>query len=437
MSTKTILVLLQESRPNELPWPDDMDKDTVKLIIDRVSETFEGLNTKLTTSGAYDETIQLIDDKCTYASLMTTLIDQTIQGNTIDLVILGHGSKGSLTLHNSEQINPAKIQQIKVEAAKNNCKHINLRMVYSCTCYGSSLNEEWCDIGAQVSIGPVGNNYMPEPETTDFLLLWAEKGETAEEARSHAYDSSKAFYWLLPDPLTGLPSPAVGWLYESKGWFDSSQLDLVGEKTITKAWKYSGSPWMETSRIGVLKNDGQVFVKEEPLNGQWVLETDNCRQIALARDRIGVLDSDGQVFVKEGPLNGQWVLETDNCRQIALAGDRIGVLDNDGQVFVKEGPLNSQWVRETDNCRQIALAGDRIGVLDNDGQVFVKEGPLNSQWVLETDSCRQIALAGDRIGVLDNDGQVFVKVGPLNGQWVQESSEVQSLALETFTRITV
>jgi hypothetical protein len=242
MSTQRVLILLEESYPDALPWPDefgaDQLKDELKCAIDWICEAFEGLTTQLVTSGAYDQIIPLVDVNCTYENLKTHLINHTIEGDTIDLVILGHGSADNLVLHGTERLNGKNIAEILDEAKLKGCSSVNLRLVYMCNCYGSTLNEAWTAIGAKVAIGPKCNDYMPEPMTSEFLILWAEKGECASDAALHAYNYSKAAYWAIPVPLPLL----VGTLYASNGWFETSRLMVTGNGGVTRGFQYSGRP---------------------------------------------------------------------------------------------------------------------------------------------------------------------------------------------------
>jgi microsomal dipeptidase-like Zn-dependent dipeptidase len=114
---------------------------------------------------------------------------------------------------------------------------------------------------------------------------------------------------------------------------------------------------------------------------------------ALAHDRIGVLKQDGNVYVKVGPLNALWTWESSDVQSLALAGNRIGVLKQDGNVYVKEGPLNAAWTWESADVQSLVLAGDRIGVLKQDGNVYVKEGPLNAAWTWESADVQSLDLS--------------------------------------------
>jgi len=240
---KKVLILFEESNPDSLPWPADLGGDLVKKLIDVVCETFEKINTDITTFNAYDQIIKLVDTDCTFDKLVTNLQDQTQQGNTIDLVILGHGGHydgdetcGFLTMHDGVLLTADQTGSLtdgtpvkSIHSIKEQVGLVSLRMVYMCNCWGSLLNPAWIGIGAQVAIGPYHDDYMPEPMTTDFLVGWAQTGESASNAASNAFNASKAFYQA---------NPVTFCLYTFSGWFDDSNLVVTGNANIDKNWLY-------------------------------------------------------------------------------------------------------------------------------------------------------------------------------------------------------
>ena len=102
-----------------------------------------------------------------------------------------------------------------------------------------------------------------------------------------------------------------------------------------------------------------LSVKEGPLNAAgWVKEHDQVQRFALNGQRIGVLRQDGVLLVKEGPLNAGWVKEHDQVQSFILSGNRIAILRQNGVLSVKEGPLNAGWVEEHDQVQSFTLSGD-------------------------------------------------------------------------------
>jgi len=216
MAKKKVLVILQENT-GKVPLPEDLPKGlkkAVRAVIDRLVETFEDLKTHLQGSGKYDRIINLTDTKCTRAGLTKALLVETIRGNTIDLIVIGHGSRESILLHGGKHLRGGesgnlrkmlddvrtKRKYLQIGGAKaRNLARFNLRMVYSITCFGSTLNDDWRAIGAQVAIGPKKKNYMPEPMLTLFVRKWL-NGKRAANAARKAYEDSIPFYQVVYPP---------------------------------------------------------------------------------------------------------------------------------------------------------------------------------------------------------------------------------------------
>ena len=51
---------------------------------------------------------------------------------------------------------------LKADAAAKGVPNLNLRMVYMCNCYGSTVNDDWLAAGAKASVGSHMNDMMPE-----------------------------------------------------------------------------------------------------------------------------------------------------------------------------------------------------------------------------------------------------------------------------------
>jgi hypothetical protein len=70
-----------------------------------------------------------------------------------------------------------------------------------------------------------------------------------------------------------------------------------------------------------------------------------------------VLAANGDLSVKEGPLNAGWTFEAGGVQAFQLAGDRLGVLAANGDLSVKEGPLNAGWTFEAGGVQAFQLSG--------------------------------------------------------------------------------
>src|SRR5437868_2185228 len=116
-----------------------------------------------------------------------------------------------------------------------------------------------------------------------------------------------------------------------------------------------------------------------------------------ALDRIAVTLTNGDMYLKEGPVNAGWHQETSgvNISGLSLAGDnRIAFLNQGNSqkpVTLKEPYWNSQWnwVYFTDGgvpaatkalVSQLSDGSYRLLVLRADGSVVMKDGPWNTGW---------------------------------------------------------
>ncbi|WP_052685574.1 glycoside hydrolase family 19 protein [Lentzea aerocolonigenes] len=105
-----------------------------------------------------------------------------------------------------------------------------------------------------------------------------------------------------------------------------------------------------------------------------------AKDIELAGSRIGVLREDGSLVVKDGNLWSSWTEQTGNVKDFELTPSRIGVVLTNGDATVKEGDLFAGWVNQAGGVKEVELAGDRLGVLRDNGSFAVKEGNLWAGW---------------------------------------------------------
>lgn len=197
---KKALIFLQEV--GDVPLPFSINKNLEKKISDGLSNIAENINdviTRIQGMKAYDKVKILSDQKCTRERLLKALIDFSQRDYVIDLIIWGHGGENVLYLHGEERLwgrtryNDGNIYSLLTEAQALGCPSFNLRLVYMCNCQGSTLNDDWLEIGAKVSIGPKQNNYMPTPTTPFFLFNWT-SGDKAKNAAKNAYKASIPFF---------------------------------------------------------------------------------------------------------------------------------------------------------------------------------------------------------------------------------------------------
>ncbi|WP_144429559.1 hypothetical protein [Myxococcus hansupus] len=182
-------------------------------------------------------------------------------------------------------------------------------------------------------------------------------------------------------------------------------------------------------RVGVLKTNGESFVKEGASSSHWVFESGEIKALALSGNRLGVLKQNGDFYLKEGSVTALWELVTGDVESIALSGRRIGIVKTDGEAYVKEGAWNAAWVWQSSDIKSLVLSGNRIGVLKQNGDFYLKEGSLEATWNLVTGHVESFALSGTRIGIVKITTEAYVKDGAWDAPWAWQSDDTKAIAL--------
>ncbi|MBI2188677.1 MAG: hypothetical protein HYU37_16380 [Acidobacteria bacterium] len=194
-------------------------EDKIRSVTDKLLEDAELSINRYSAAkpDLFGDVIVLRDGTASYDDLKRTLIAQSRQGKIIDLVILTHGGKDSISVRGG--ITGQKIRNIRTELGQP----LNIRSVYMMNCQASTLNKAWIDAGARVSAGSRENNYLPEPTTFFFWKNWKE-GQSFERAVTGAYIATVN---LMNDTIRGLVGaiPIVG--SKLAGSIDVGKLDFV------------------------------------------------------------------------------------------------------------------------------------------------------------------------------------------------------------------
>jgi hypothetical protein len=186
---------------------------------------------------------------------------------------------------------------------------------------------------------------------------------------------------------------------------------------------------MTGDRIGVIRTDGVLYVKEGNLYEGWTYLLDDAVAAYMSGYRIGVLQSDGDFWVKEGALNANWSLVAEDVVQAALGGTRIAVVGSDGLLRVKEGALNEGWTYQRGDAVSVSVSHNRVGVVVTNGDFVVKEGNLYQGWTIVENGVTSGVVTDNRIGVLKTDGLLKVKQGGLSEGWTNQEGNVASFTL--------
>lgn len=228
MSTNKALIVLQENS-GRVPLPPGVPTalaDATFALIDGLAETFEDIKTTLQANNRYDVVNLLTDNLCSRAKLLDALLTETQRGRTIDLIILGHGSSERLIMKRQPNLtggSTGNVRTLLTDAQNRGVASFNLRMVYMCNCYGSTLNDDWLAIGAKVAVGSKLNDYMPEPMTTFFVHNWL-GGQSAKDAAKNAYQATIPFYVALYPPTTRVVHKTIKVRYPCPTLLDPSRM---------------------------------------------------------------------------------------------------------------------------------------------------------------------------------------------------------------------
>ncbi|HTD09544.1 MAG TPA: hypothetical protein VK680_11690 [Solirubrobacteraceae bacterium] len=198
--------------------------------------------------------------------------------------------------------------------------------------------------------------------------------------------------------------------------------------------------WRYVTKYASTDGTGKyAMVRDDRINGaegNWVFVPRSCLPATLPENgderlppppptRIGIINNEGDSYVKEGALNAPYEFEGAG-KSIALSGNRIGLINLEGDSYVKEGALNAPYEFEAAGTA-IALSGNRIALINNEGDAYVKEGALNAPYEFEG-IAKSIALSGNRIGIINLEGDSYVKEGALNAPYEFEGT-AKSIAL--------
>lgn len=102
-----------------------------------------------------------------------------LQGYATDLYIFSHGWNNSFRVSTGNYGDNSKITANYI---KENVKPLDLRMVWQCNCYGSTLNSTWQELGAQATGGSRFINFYPT-RFNRFIESW-NSGETFHHSLS-------------------------------------------------------------------------------------------------------------------------------------------------------------------------------------------------------------------------------------------------------------
>lgn len=311
------LILLQENSGqvdflNSIP--DTSLRNLVKTAIDGLAETFEDIKTTLQVQGYYDRIINLTNRNCTRAKLLNAMIEQTRNGNSFDLLVLGHGGSDKLYLHNSETLTGQGIRDLLTEArAQHTGLNFKLRMVYMCNCVSGTLLDDWLHIGAKVALGSDSINYMPEPQTTFFFEDFVKNNYSVKDANNRSFAASDTIWspFLNNAQRQGSKLRVAG---DSSIRFEGRRL-TVGE-TVTRNI-YAGNAYNYTNLLMIA---GERYKFTVPVSDKW--RNGNSETNANGYQK-GFLDFPRQPGQRMMKLVGE--IFSDNGNNLSYTGTFFGI----------------------------------------------------------------------------------------------------------------
>ncbi len=273
--SKALIILQENGGITEFPpgLPTSVES-IINVATDQLAESFEDMKTTFQAAGRYDIVHLLTDNLCSRKELLDHLVMETLNGRTIDLVVLGHGSNDSLSMKIKPNLSggdDGNIRKLLTDARTKgkykkklkdhghiiNSFKFNLRMVYMCNCEASTLNDDWLAIGAKASVGSKNNNYMPEPVITLFLNYWL-AGKKVKNAAKKAYDESALFFTPIYPPTTKITYVTKYFTYPC-GTFTDPFKKCKKKVRIPNGVKFTTNSKITDSKLVVAGNGNLVF----------------------------------------------------------------------------------------------------------------------------------------------------------------------------------
>ena len=191
-------------------------------------------------------------------------------------------------------------------------------------------------------------------------------------------------------------------------------------------------------RIVILDMQGNLFAQDGRFTNtedsilNWYLISTEVMEVQVSDQRIGILKADGNLYVLEGSLDGEWIRQAEGVRAFSISDTRIGFLDSNGGLFIRRGDLNSVWQRLASEVTAFQLNDNRIAIADSQGSLFVNEGDLNAEWQPMAENVRAFQLTNLRLGVIDSQGRLMVKEGNLRAGWIMLAEQVLSFQISNY-----
>lgn len=168
-------------------------------VIDFLTEEYAKLLLRLLGAyRRYDRVVILEDARATGDHLTRALIE--LSGtHRVDLLLLVHGQPQCLVGYRGKELVGEAVFASLLNRQKSTPGLVDLRMVYGVNCYGATLAPTWLALGADVTNGAAGVNWLPEPSLSLFLWKWLRGASYAEAVVSSFNGARRVGKLIWPD----------------------------------------------------------------------------------------------------------------------------------------------------------------------------------------------------------------------------------------------
>ena len=193
-----IVCAIENTRSVPMPDMDFLPREmraAIEAFTSNMAELFEEANLMSLVSAYYDNVTILRDSECTKENIREALLSHG-DDYRVDLTFVGHGSTNSLMMYGGQHLTNTDIGEWKDSGDFTDRR---LGIVYMMNCKGSSLNDDWRSLGFETSIGPVSNNWMPEPMFSNFWARYR-NGVSASQAAQRSWERAKEAWSIIYPP---------------------------------------------------------------------------------------------------------------------------------------------------------------------------------------------------------------------------------------------
>lgn len=125
--------------------------------------------------------VVILEDADATGQMLVDALKMMSRGHVVDVMLLVHGHADYLVgYRGQERVDKAVLDPL-IDAYQRDRSLLNLRMVFGVNCYGAAFAPLWLQLGAKVTNGALGVNWLPEPSISIFLRNWL-KGRTFSQA---------------------------------------------------------------------------------------------------------------------------------------------------------------------------------------------------------------------------------------------------------------